>query len=57
MISANWRSARTLTRIPVPPSTTINPRGISARSCAAALGSVTPAMCQSGTTAGITQIE
>ena len=32
---------------PGPLSTTINPRGISPRSCAAALGSVTPAMCQS----------
>ena len=41
---------------PGPLSTTINPRGISPRSCAAALGSVTPAMCQSGPTAGITQI-
>ena len=32
MISANWRSASTLTRIPVAASTTINPRGISPRS-------------------------
>ena len=30
-IGANCGSARALTRIPVPPSTTINPRGVSAR--------------------------
>ena len=56
MISANWRSASTLTRSPVTASTTINPRGSGQRGSAAAPGSVMPAMCHSGTTAGITQI-
>ena len=56
MIDVNWRSASTLTRNPVPASTTINTRGTVKRGSAAALGSVMPAMCQSGTTAGITQI-
>jgi hypothetical protein len=57
MIEANCRSARAPTRSPFPASTTTRPRGTSPPGWAAALGSVTPAMCQSGTTAGITQIE
>ena len=57
MIEVNSRNARTLTRSPVTASTTINPRGTSQRGSAAASRAVMPAMCHSGTTAGITQIE